>query len=135
MPLGYELFAGNKTDVTTVQQIVTTMEQRYGKADRVWVMDRGMVSAANVEFLKAGGRRYIMGTHKALMRKYEKHLLAPDWSLVHEGLEVKLCADPDGGIGGGPRRSFCVARRRGVRRKRRCTRNSSSASRRDWPRW
>jgi transposase len=97
MPLGYELFAGNKADVTTVREIVTTMEQRHGKADRVWVMDRGMVSAANVEFLKEGGRRYIMGTHKTLMRKYEKQLIAPDWSLVHEGLEVKLCADPDGG--------------------------------------
>ena len=97
MPLGYELFAGNKTDVTTVQEIVTTMEQRYGKADRVWVMDRGMVSAANVEFLKEGGRRYIMGTHKTLMRKYEKQLRAADWSLVHDGLEVKLCAAPDGG--------------------------------------
>jgi transposase len=97
MPLGYELFAGNKADVTTVQEIVTTMEQRYGKAQRVWVMDRGMVSAANIAFLKEGGRRYIMGTHKTLMRKYEKHLIAPDWSVVHEGLEVKLCADPDGG--------------------------------------
>ena len=97
MPLGYELFAGNKADVTTVQEIVTTMEQRYGKADRVWVMDRGMVSAANVEFLRQGGRRYIMGTHKTLLRKYEKQLLACDWSLVHEGLEVKLCPDPEGG--------------------------------------
>lgn len=97
MPLGYELFAGNKADVTTVREIVTTMEQRYGKADRVWVMDRGMVSAANVEFLKEGGRRYIMGTHKTLMRKYEKPLLASDWSIVHEGLEVKLCPDPEGG--------------------------------------
>lgn len=97
MPLGYELFAGNKADVTTVKEIVTTMEARYGKADRVWVMDRGMVSAANVEFLKEGGRRYIMGTHKTLIRKYEKQLAAPDWSVVHEGLEVKLCPDPDGG--------------------------------------
>ena len=97
MPLGYELFAGNKADVTTVQEIVTTMEQRYGKAQRVWVMDRGMASAANIAFLKEGGRRYIMGTHKTLMRKYEKQLIAPDWSVVHEGLEVKLCADPDGG--------------------------------------
>jgi transposase len=97
MPVGYELFAGNKADVTTVKEIVTTMESRYGKADRVWVMDRGMVSAANVEFLKEGGRRYILGTHKALLRKYEKQLIAPDWSIVHEGLEVKLCPDPDGG--------------------------------------
>jgi transposase len=97
MPLGYELFAGNKADVATVREIVTTMEGRYGKAQRVWVMDRGMVSAANVEFLREGGRRYIMGTHKTLMRKYEKQLSASDWSVVHEGLEVKLCADPDGG--------------------------------------
>ena len=97
MPLGYELFAGNKADVTTVQQIVTTMEKRFGKADRIWVMDRGMVSAANIEFLKEGGRRYIMGTHKTLLRKYEKQLIAPDWKTVHEGLEVKLCPDPEGG--------------------------------------
>ena len=97
MPLGYELFAGNKADVTTVKEIVTTMEERYGKADRIWVMDRGMVSAANVEFLREGGRRYILGTHKTLLRKYEKQLIAPDWSIVHEGLEVKLCPDPDGG--------------------------------------
>jgi transposase len=97
MPLGYELFAGNRADVTTVKEIVEAMEKRHGKADRIWVMDRGMVSAANVEFLREGGRRYIMGTHKALMRKYEKQLIAPDWCIVHEGLEVKLCADPDGG--------------------------------------
>ena len=97
MPVGYELFAGNKADVTTVKEIVTTMEERYGMADRIWVMDRGMVSAANVEFLKEGNRRYIMGTHKTLLRRYEKQLIAPDWNTVHEGLEVKLCADPDGG--------------------------------------
>jgi transposase len=97
MPLGYELFAGNKADVTTVKEIVTAMEERHGKAERVWVMDRGMVSAANVEFLKEGGRRYILGTHKSLLRKYEKQLLAADWNIVHEGLEVKLCRDPEGG--------------------------------------
>jgi transposase len=97
MPVGYELFAGNKADVTTVKQIVTTMESRYGTADRIWVMDRGMVSAANVEFLKEGNRRYIIGTHKSLLRRHEKQLSALDWDKVHEGLEVKLCADPDGG--------------------------------------
>ena len=96
MPLGYELFAGNKADVTTVKEIVTTMEKRYGQADRIWVMDRGMVPAANVAFLKEGNRRYIMG-HQTLLRKYEKQLIAPDWSVVREGLEVKLCPDPDGG--------------------------------------
>ena len=97
MPVGYELFAGNKADVTTVQEIVTTMEERYGRADRVWVMDRGMVSGPNIEFLKAGGRRYIVGTPKSMLRKYEKQLSAQDWNVVREGLEVKLCPDPDGG--------------------------------------
>jgi hypothetical protein len=97
MPIGYELFAGNKADVTTVQEMVTTMEQRYGKADRVWVMDRGMVSRANLEFLKEGQRRYIVGTPKSMLRRCQKELAAQDWSVVREGLEVKLCPDPDGG--------------------------------------
>jgi transposase len=83
--------------VTSVKEVVTAMEERYGAADRVWVMDRGMVSAANIEFLKEGNRRYIVGTHKTLLRKYEKQLTASDWNAVHDGLEVKLCADPDGG--------------------------------------
>jgi len=96
MPVGYELFAGNKADVTTVREVVEAMEGRYGRADRVWVMDRGMVSAANIEFLKEGGRKYIVGTPKSMLRKYEKQLIASDWNVVHEGLEVKRCADPDG---------------------------------------
>ena len=83
-------------DVSSMQEIVTTMEKRYGKAERVWAMDRGMVSEANIQFLKQGRRRYIVGTHKTMLRKYEKQLLASDWSMVHEGLEVKLCPDPDG---------------------------------------
>ncbi|MCH7687340.1 MAG: IS1634 family transposase [Planctomycetes bacterium] len=57
MPLGYEVFAGNTADVTTVEQIVTTMEARYGKSNRIWVMDRGMVSDENIEFLKQDERR------------------------------------------------------------------------------
>jgi hypothetical protein len=48
MPLGYEVFAGNRVDVTTLQEIVETMERRYGRADRIWVGDRGMVSADNI---------------------------------------------------------------------------------------
>ena len=57
MPLGYEVFAGNTADVTTVREIVDKMEKRYGKSDRVWVMDRGMVSESNLAFLREGGRR------------------------------------------------------------------------------
>ena len=94
MPLGYEVFAGNRADVTTVKQIVAAMECKYGQASRIWVMDRGMVSADNLEFLQQGGRRYILGTPKSLLRKFEQQLLAQDWREVHEGLEVKLCPVP-----------------------------------------
>jgi transposase len=95
MPIGYELFAGNKADVSSVEQIVTTMEDRYGKSDRIWVMDRGMSSADNIEFLKQDNRRYIIGTPKSMLKKYERELLSNDWSKVRDGLEVKLCADPE----------------------------------------
>lgn len=96
MPLGYEVFAGNTADVTTVEGIVTLMESRYGRSDRVWVMDRGMVSEENIRFLKEGGRRYIVGTPKSMLKKFEQQLLNDDWQTVRAGVEVKLCPAPDG---------------------------------------
>jgi len=96
MPLGYEVFAGNRSDVTTMQEIVETMETRYGTADRIWVMDRGMISEENIEFLKDGKRRYIVGTPKGMLKKFEQQLLDEDWHAIRDGLEVKLCASPDG---------------------------------------
>jgi len=96
MPLGYEVFAGNRNDVTTLEEIVETMERRYGKADRIWVGDRGMVSRRNLEFLREGNRRYIMGTPKSMLKQFERELLAEDWKSIRDGLEVKLCSTPDG---------------------------------------
>ena len=96
MPLGYEVFAGNRVDVTTLQEIVQTMERRYGQADRIWVGDRGMVSADNIAFLKQSGRRYIVGTPKAMLKQFQRELLAEDWRTIRDGLEVKLCPSPDG---------------------------------------
>ena len=96
MPLGYEVFAGNRHDSTTVEEIVQTMEARYGRADRIWAMDRGMVSEDNIEFLKESGRRYILGTPRGILRRFERELLAEDWQSIRNGLEVKLCAAPDG---------------------------------------
>jgi len=96
LPLGYEVFAGNRADVTTVEEIVETMEDRYGRADRIWAMDRGMVSEDNMEFLREGGRRYIVGTPKGMLRQFERELLAEDWDAIRDGLEVKLCPSPDG---------------------------------------
>lgn len=96
MPLGYEVFEGNRTDVTTVEEIVETMERRYGKADRIWVGDRGMMSKKNMEFLKSGNRRYIIGASKASLKQFEQQLLAEDWRQIRKGLEVKLCQSPEG---------------------------------------
>lgn len=96
IPLGYEVFDGSRTDVTTVKEIVEMIEGRYGAADRIWVMDRGMISEDNLEFLKENGRRYILGTPKATLKKFEQELLSKDWQTIHEGLEVRLCPSPDG---------------------------------------
>jgi transposase len=95
-PLGYEIFSGNRTDVTTVEEMVDLLEGRYGKANRVWVMDRGMASGDNVEFLLKEGRRYILGTQRGQLRQYEAELLKTDWQEVQKGLEVKRVESPDG---------------------------------------
>jgi transposase len=94
MPLGYEVFAGNTADVTTVQQMVGEMEERYGKSQRVWVMDRGMVSEKNLDFFRQGQRRYLVGTPKSLLRQYERELLAEDWRTIRDGIEVKILDVP-----------------------------------------
>jgi transposase len=96
IPLGYEVFAGNRHDSTTVEEIVASMEKKYGRANRIWVMDRGMVSEANLKFLRTREGRYIVGTPKASLRKFEKHLLEQNWQEVQAGVEVKLVPTPDG---------------------------------------
>ncbi len=69
LPLAYEVFAGNRADVTTVEDIVRIMEEKYGKAKRIWVMDRGLVSEENIEFLRQRNAQYIVGTPKAQLRR------------------------------------------------------------------
>jgi hypothetical protein len=97
IPLGYEVFAGNRADVTTFEEIVTTMERRYGRAERVWVVDRGMTSAENIAWLKASGRHYLIGTPKSELKRFARELAdRRDWIEVREGLEVKACAGPAG---------------------------------------
>jgi len=97
MPLGYEVFAGNRTDVTTVEEIVGTMERRYGQAQRVWVMDRGMTSAETVAWLRSGKRQYLIGANKSELKTLAPQLAdARDWQQVRDGVEAKLCAGPEG---------------------------------------
>jgi transposase len=97
MPLGYEVFDGNRVDVTTVEEIVGTMEKRFGIAQRIWVMDRGMTSASNIAWLQKTGRRYLVGTPKSDLKKFAAQIVdTRDWQIVREGVEAKLCAGPDG---------------------------------------
>jgi transposase len=97
LPLAYEVFAGNRNDVTTVEEIITVMEEKYGQARRIWVMDRGMVSEENIEFLRQRQAQYIVGTPKAQLRRFEAALLDHQgWKAVRPDVEVKLLAHPDG---------------------------------------
>lgn len=95
-PLGYEIFAGNTHDSKTVETIVTSLEKKYGELGRIWVLDRGMVSEANLKFLRERGGQYIVGTPKAMLRQFEQQLSEKDWTAAQAGVEVKLVPSPDG---------------------------------------
>jgi transposase len=96
IPLGYEVFAGNTNDSKTVETIVQAMEDKYGRVNRIWVMDRGMVSEDNLKRLRQRGGSYIVGTPKGLLRRFEQYLTDKDWHEVQAGVEVKLVPGPDG---------------------------------------
>jgi transposase len=97
LPLGYEIFDGNRIDVTTVEEIVGTMEKRFGLANRIWVMDRGMVSEKNVAWLQKTKRRFLLGASRAELAKWKKELLEKEgWQEAREGVQVRVCAGPDG---------------------------------------
>jgi transposase len=95
-PLGYEVFAGNTNDSKTVQTMIESLERKHGALNRVWVMDRGMVSEENLKFLRARGGQYIVGTPKQMLRQFEQHLTEQDWTTAQEGVEVKLVPGPSG---------------------------------------
>jgi hypothetical protein len=93
MPLGYEQFAGNRADASTVVEIVEKIERQYGKAERIWVMDRGMITQKTLPFLQAGGRRYIVGTPRGQLRQFVEELTDDNgWETIQDGLSVKLIA-------------------------------------------
>ena len=97
LPLSYEVFDGNRVDVTTVEEIVEKMEKRFGLAQRIWVMDRGMASQENIAWLQKTNRKYLLGASRGELVKWKQELLSErEWKKVREGLDVKLCAGPDG---------------------------------------
>jgi transposase len=95
-PVGYEVFEGNRNDVTTVEEIVEEMERRYGRARRVWVMDRGMISADILQWLNKGDRKYVVGTPKGELKNWEREIVERSgWEDIREDIEVKLCRGLD----------------------------------------
>jgi len=113
LPVAYDVFEGNRHDRTTLAEIVEAMEQRHGRAGRIWVLDRGMVSEENLVFLNERGGRYIVGTPKSMLRSFEKELLAKEWTEVEAGVEVRLCRGPQG------KETFIVCRSHARRAKER----------------
>jgi len=96
LPLCYEVFDGNRSDVTTVEQIVDAVEAKYGRAGRIWVLDRGMVNEENLAYIRQRNGHYIVGTPRSHLKRYEAELTESGFSSVYEDLEVKLCPTPDG---------------------------------------
>ena len=97
LPLAYEVFDGNRRDVTTVKEIMRVMREKYGHERRAWVMDRGMVSEENLQEWRESGASYLVGTPKSMLQEFERSLLEEEnWSKIEPELEVKLCPSPEG---------------------------------------
>lgn len=92
LPLTYEVFSGNTLDKTTLKPFLKKIEKLYGKARRVWVMDRGIPTEATLEQMRRDGVAYLVGTPRSLLSKLEKELVDRPWEQVHDGVEVKLLA-------------------------------------------
>jgi transposase len=95
-PFSYETFDGNRADVSTMETILRMVERKYGKARRIWVFDRGIVSEENPEAIRKRGGRYLVGTPRSRMKQFEAELLKDDWTQVRPEVEVKQVAIPQG---------------------------------------
>jgi transposase len=95
-PFSYETFDGNRADVSTMESILRMVERKYGKARRIWVMDRGIVSEENLAAIRKRGGQYLVGTPRRQMKRFEAELLKDDWTQVRPDVEVKQVAIPQG---------------------------------------
>jgi transposase len=91
-PLAYEVMAGNTADKTTLKGMIGRIESLYGKAERIWVMDRGIPTEAVLEQMRQSDPpiHYLVGTPKGSLSRYEKELLEKPWQVVRQGVQVKL---------------------------------------------
>ena len=91
-PFSYETFDGNRADVSTMETILRMVERKYGKARRIWVFDRGIVSEENLQAIRRRGGQYLVGTPLSQMKQFEEELLQDDWTQVRPEVEVKKAA-------------------------------------------
>lgn len=89
-PLAHETFAGNTRDLGTVKHIVNTIEARFGKSERVWVMDRGMIDEESLAFLSEPGRRYLLSTKRHALSQFQSELASPGWQRLPDNPEVEV---------------------------------------------
>ena len=95
-PFSYELFDGNRADVTTVEAILRTVERKHGKARRVWIFDRGVVSEENLVAIRRRGGQYLVGTPRSKLKQFEQELLKDDFEKIRPEVEVKQMRIPGG---------------------------------------
>jgi transposase len=95
-PLSYETFDGNRADVTTLETVIRMVERKYGKARRVWVFDRGIVSEDNLKALRKRNGQYLVGTPRAKLKQFEKQLLDGAWDRIRPDVEVQHIPTPSG---------------------------------------
>lgn len=94
-PLGYEVMAGNTADNTTLRGFLKKIEREHGKAQRVWVMDRGIPTEAVLSEMRDSETPvyYLVGTPKGRLSRYEEKLLSQPWKTVRDDISVKLLQD------------------------------------------
>ena len=95
-PFSYETFDGNRSDVSTMETMLRMVERKYGRARRIWVFDRGIVSEENLAAIRTRGGQYLTGTPRSQMKRLEEELLKDDWTRVRPEVEVKKVAVPQG---------------------------------------
>jgi transposase len=116
-PLSYEVLSGKTTDITTLSGFLDRIEHRYGRANRIWVMDRGIPTEASLAKMRSMGASYLVGTPKGRLTKLEQQFLSLPWAQVREGVQVKrLSTEEDGYVLA--RSDARVDKERGMRRRR-----------------
>jgi transposase len=121
-PFSYETFDGNRADVSTMETILRMVERKYGKARRIWVFDRGIVSEENLAAIRKRGGQYLVGTPRSQMKQFETELVKDDWTQVRPEVEVKRIAIPQG------EETYILCRTAGRKQKEQAIRKRFSSS-------